>query len=362
LKILHTVQGYAPYVGGSEEVVRRVSERLVRMGHKVTVFTSHHPDRTYEELGGVRVRSFKARGNQVEGLQGEVDEYVRAVVEGGFDVVMNYAAQTWSTDALLPKLDAIRAKKILAPCGYSGLRWPKYRGYFEKLHESLRAYDLLIYHSAITRDKAYGDEHGLSRWTVVPNFADEEEFARGDGGRFRARYGLENRPLCLTVSNHFRAKGHGTVIRAFRKSGIDGALAIVGNSQRPMNVLSDCTFGCRVASIFHGVKLFEGLPREEVVDAFHAADLFLLGSKVECSPLVLFESMAAATPWISTDVGNARELPGGRIANSVEEMAAAIRELVGGKGEELGRAGQQAWSERFTLSKVAPQYEASYQT
>ena len=40
MKILHTVEYYAPSVGGAQEVVRQISERMVQRGHQVTVATT----------------------------------------------------------------------------------------------------------------------------------------------------------------------------------------------------------------------------------------------------------------------------------------------------------------------------------
>ena len=41
MKILHVTQGYAPAIGGTELLIQRVSEELVRQfGDEVTVFTT----------------------------------------------------------------------------------------------------------------------------------------------------------------------------------------------------------------------------------------------------------------------------------------------------------------------------------
>ncbi|MFH1005826.1 MAG: hypothetical protein V1781_10125 [Bacteroidota bacterium] len=45
MKILHTVESYYPSVGGMQEVVKQISEQLVKMGHSVTVATGFHVDR-----------------------------------------------------------------------------------------------------------------------------------------------------------------------------------------------------------------------------------------------------------------------------------------------------------------------------
>ena len=40
MKILHTVELYHPSQGGMQEVVKQISERLVKLGHEVTVATT----------------------------------------------------------------------------------------------------------------------------------------------------------------------------------------------------------------------------------------------------------------------------------------------------------------------------------
>jgi glycosyltransferase involved in cell wall biosynthesis len=116
------------------------------------------------------------------------------------------------------------------------------------------------------------------------------------------------------------------------------------------------------------------LPREKVVDAFFEADLFVFASRVEYSPLVLFESAAAGTPFVTAPVGNSREIvswTGGgwicpadvdergytRVAADVlaREMEKAVHspEYL----RKLGEAGRLAWQERFTWAKIAQSYE-----
>jgi glycosyltransferase involved in cell wall biosynthesis len=116
------------------------------------------------------------------------------------------------------------------------------------------------------------------------------------------------------------------------------------------------------------------LPREKVVDAFFEADLFVFASKVEYSPLVLFESAAAGTPFLTVPVGNAAEIvrwTGGGwlcpadvddrgytkvspsvLAREMEKGIASPETL-----RKLGVAGRQAWLDRFTWAKIAKSYE-----
>ena len=65
MKILHTVEYYQPSVGGAQEVVRQISERLVQRGHEVKVATTVHPGRSAKIINGVRIAEFDIKGNSV---------------------------------------------------------------------------------------------------------------------------------------------------------------------------------------------------------------------------------------------------------------------------------------------------------
>ncbi|MCA9038629.1 MAG: glycosyltransferase, partial [Planctomycetaceae bacterium] len=70
LNIAHCVEAYPPAPGGMAEVVRQLSERLVQMGHRVTVFTSSHLQRPPGPMNGVHVLGFPISGNAVDGIRG----------------------------------------------------------------------------------------------------------------------------------------------------------------------------------------------------------------------------------------------------------------------------------------------------
>jgi glycosyltransferase involved in cell wall biosynthesis len=366
MKILHTVEFYEPSKGGAQEVVRQLSERLAARGHDVTVATSYLPQRTETEIGGVKIRQFRVRGNAVKGIRGEVTAYQEFLLDSPFDVVMNYAAQTWTTDLTFPILNRIRAKTILAPLGYSRLHDRRYANYFRELPRYLFQYDRLVYTSERYRDKIFGDEHGVgNKAVIIPNGAAEEEFNRPPLG-FRQRYHISTRFMFLCVANHYFAKGHLYVIDAFRRANLrDATLVIIGERPQAHSWYS-CFPVCSVmGKLYPSIRILRHVPREWIVSAYQEADLFLFGSKVECAPLVMYEAFASRTPFITTDVGNVKDHQDLlRIVANKDEMAEEIRTF-GQRPEsfcQLQEHAHRAFTEHHTWEKVAERYEDLYRS
>lgn len=384
LNIAHCVESYAPAVGGMPEVIRQLSERMTRMGHRVTVFTSHHPQRTATEVNGVRVVGFDLGGNTVEGLRGDPRPYVDALHNGGFDVVAFFAAQQWATDAAMPHLDGIVAKKVFVPTGFSLLRDPRYRAYYERMPEFMRRMDLNIFLSEDYQDAAFATEHGITKRTLIPNGAASEEFDRPMRHDLRKEHGIpEGHRIVLHVGGYTGIKGHKEALRIFLKANTpDTTLVFMGNG-----------IGC-FEQTFHRHRfflldrlrawwrekriLFLESDRDATVDAMRQADLFLFPSRVECSPIVLFETLAAGVPFLATEVGNTAEivrwtqggwtLPGQQDARGwthahIAQGAARLSTLLADDAarHRAGEAGRRAWRERFTWQLIAEEYLRHYQ-
>lgn len=388
MRILHTVELYDPSVGGAQEVVRQISTRLAALGHDVTVATTKLPGRRASMIDGVRVAEFAIAGNSAHGMRGDLDAYRDFVINGEFDVMMSYAVQQWTVDALLPVLDRIPYPHALAPCGFSGLHDPAYSRYFAEMPGWLRRFDALIFHSDRYQDIEFARRAGLERLTVIANGADEREFGDLDdlddrALKLRARLGIDSDvPLLLTVGGHTGEKGHALTIAALRRLAVPrAALMVIGNN--PLGI--GCRFSCpararATTALSLGRKrvLMLALPRDEVVAAYRAADAFVFGSAIECSPLVLFEAMAAGTPFVTLDVGNAAEiaewadgagrvvpterLARGRVTGRPADMATAVEELIVADGERIsmGLAGRGAWERSFSWATIAGRYEELY--
>ncbi|MBB3943999.1 glycosyltransferase involved in cell wall biosynthesis [Sphingorhabdus rigui] len=329
--ILLCCEQYPPSIGGVQEVMRQIAERLAAMGHQVTVATSQHPDRAFDVIrNGVRVVSFDISGNAVKGMTGDIGKYQKFLRESDFDAILIKAAQQWSFDACVNVLNDLRARKTFIPCGFSALHDPKYTEYYAEMPNWLKKFDALIFYSNTYHDIQFARQHGLDQLHVVPNGVDEREFFSDNVPAAGAGLGLPNDTmLLLTVGTLIIPKGHWEVIKAYRRAIIDRPSCLVINGNRPREFLlrkivrsiRDAARGYLPLSITikffnmmatigaqqKSIKLVD-LERGQLVSLYREADLFVFGSHVEYSPLVLFESAAAGTPFISNDVGNAKEI------------------------------------------------------
>jgi glycosyltransferase involved in cell wall biosynthesis len=418
--------------------MRQIAERMAAAGHDVTVATRDHPDRKENTHNGVSVESFEVSGNLVTGIRGEVDRYRNFLTGFDGDAILIKAAQQWSFDALWPVLDEVKARKVFVPCGFSSFYEPSFRDYFQQLPSILRKFDHLIFYAERYRDIDFVRANGIVHFSIIPNGASEVEFgcATRKDGRLREELGIPATDLVfLTVGAPISAKGHETVAEAFAQVDLGGRGATLilngdwpppgkrftaghfravlqrfasrNSMQKAIQLLreagvrggidrlfpkSQTLKSQRIAAVTtHGASsdapastadstraekavLRVDLPRSQVVDAFFEADLFIFASKVEYSPLVLFESAAAGTPFLTVPAGNAAEIvcwtgggwlcPAEVDGRGYVKVSPAIMAREIEKGirspdylREFGAAGRQAWLDRFTWAKIAKSYE-----
>jgi glycosyltransferase involved in cell wall biosynthesis len=218
MRLLLCCEFYYPSVGGVQEVMRQIAERLVQHGHDVTIATTKLPNRDFTELNGVHIQEFSVRGNWVRTIEGEKKSYQDFVKNFECDAILIKAAQQWTFDALWPILGEIKARKVFIPCGFSGLYEPAYKDYFKKLPNILHQFDHLIFYADDYRDTNFTRKIGYKNLSILPNGASEIEFGPQLATDFRERYGIpQDSFLVLTVGTLTGAKGHRELAKALVK-------------------------------------------------------------------------------------------------------------------------------------------------
>ena len=418
MKIFFCVEFYYPSVGGTQEVVRQLAERLVSYGHEVSVATSKITGRPLSH-NGVKINEFELSGNNVRGIEGNIKEYESFLVNSDIDVIMFYAAQQWTFDAAWPVLTEIRAKKVLVPCGYSGLYNENYMEYFSRLVSILKQFDRVVYHAEDYRDINFSKQHHINNELVIPNAADKNEFSVGKNEDFRKSLSADDSTfIILTVGTMTGLKGHLELVEAYSKLKLDGRKSVLilnGNQCELMgkkpsiirklvsllrqygwiytakHVLKSILIRCglnfgktnSISSWAQKINTSQAsdkkvivvdMPRKELVQAYLNADLFVFASNIEYSPLVLFEACAAGLPFLTVPVGNSKEIvkwtEGGEICNAPVDgrgftkvdphvLAKKIAEMTVSpeRLKVLGKKGLEMSKTKFNWDFISKEYE-----
>ena len=183
---------------------------------------------------------------------------------------------------------------------------------------------------------------------LIPEAVDHELFNPGDAEEARVglkvRHGLDDR-FVLFVSSLWPYKNCGGLLKAFAlaKSRLDGRkLAVVGPG-RDVEYVNQLRALADELGIADDVVWIGGVPLEETVHFYRAADLFVYPSLNETFGLPILEAMAAACPVVTSDRSAMPETAGGAAIladpTDPESLAEAIIAGCGPENEWLRAAG-----------------------
>lgn len=215
------------------------------------------------------------------------------------------------------------------------------------------------------------------RVAYLPNGVDCSKFTSADGAAFRKRHGIPpDAFLALTLSRIDSQKNQLLLLQAFArlKATVPGAhLLLIGPETQPdyaaklRTFIADNQLGSRV-------KLLPGLRNDnpELVQAYHACDVFVLPSMHEPFGIVVLEAWSSGKPVIASRVGGLQALvrdgetgffvdPGA--ADAAESIADRITRMVRDPeiGHRIGRAGLAEARANYDWAKIGQQLESLYQ-
>ena len=190
---------------------------------------------------------------------------------------------------------------------------------------------------------------------LIYEAVDHDIFKPGDPGLARSRvasYGV-TKPFVLFVSSLWPYKNCDGLLRAWalaREELSGRQLAIVGPGRDEKYVASLHSLAAELG-ISEDVVFVGGVPLEETVSFYQAADVFAYPSLNETFGLPILEAMACGCPVVTSDTSAMPETAGGAavLANPREpaSIARAIAEAAGRDGLRdagLRRAGEFTWA------------------
>jgi glycosyltransferase involved in cell wall biosynthesis len=351
-RVLIVTDFFYPHLGGTERLAESAAVALMELGMEVEVATRALPDRTELRYRGITIHEIDAE--YPDWLAGRSHGLRRVVDAGRYDSLLVFGDPgTWPL-LVATSLPKPRPRVVVVPC----VKHDKHaalRSAPEKLEAHRMAMDdadLVCVSSLAGFDRRLAVEIGINA-AYVPNAVEEVSATPG----FRQRHGLDaGAPLLLTVAQFRTDKNHLGLLAAFADAPSDWQLVIAGGEFGQAPELAQEIR--QVAATDPRVRLLGPLSPEEIPAAMAEADLLLLPSIAEATPLVILEAMQSRLPWLATPTcGAVSEWAGGVVA-PLESFVAVSSGLLGDSDlrSRLGAAGRQHWESCYTWDVVGRRY------
>ncbi|WNR43511.1 glycosyltransferase family 4 protein [Paenibacillus roseipurpureus] len=352
MKILFTVENYYPKMSGVPVVVKYLAEGMATLGHNVTIVTKEvdgTPKR--EEIGGVQIVRMNIYYDGLKRFRGETKEYIDYVKNFDCDAIIFQCSQCITTDLLLKELHQIKAKTILHSHGFSGLtlqpfrrmstlkntigntfNWIRWNVYYATTFKKfVKEFDETVCLSEVDSSKSYLDKYSKNQVRILSNASEDIFFQLDSFNNPISKYTqLINENYFISVANYSGYKNQKGILEQFYKAKVNNYdMVFIGGSEN-YYYKSLLHFNHKL-SLQHGkrnVHFLTGVQREHIPSIMKNATFYLVGSTFEEFSISLIESMALGVPFISTNVGNARVLPGGITISDLREMHKIINSLL----------------------------------
>ena len=380
MKILFLVESYYPKTSGVPVVTKYLAEGLAKNGHDVSVVTTLVKDRCAEEVyNNVHIYRFDLRKTLSKKYVGDIIGYRKFVIAFKADVNVFECTECVTTDVLLPVLCQISGKKILHSHGFHGMKlkpfawnmsfkytigntynWLRFKWYYNYyLKKYIHSFDAALCLSDVDSSKKWLEQN--SKRVVVLQNAVDDMFDEPTSKLNIMPFVQLTKPYLVSVAVYAKVKDQIGILHEFYKTNTDCALVFVGPVENEYyNLLINEMHNLqKMAPSKKDVYVLLGIPRKAIPNIIGNASLYLCGSKAEEYSISLIETMTKGVPFISTNVGNARILPGGITIDDISEMHTYIDRLLADKNayDSLSAAGKAFVNENCRRVKAVEQLE-----
>lgn len=360
MKIVFAVNHSWPSIGGSETVVKQVSEGFVEhYGYDCVVIST--TTKAPFEYNGVRYLPCPNNHLAMYNMLHDCDQ------------LLVYSDLFVHWPRMIHDISKVPCPVTLAPVGLNGaLRKGVIMGNLKKQTDKLR----FICHTDGYHDYRILTEMGADVH-LIPNAINLEEFDNCEEVDVFQKYDIDKDKInLLNVSNFYPDKGQQLIssMLAGLEDKCNITLISSGNRHGFNNQLRSMT---RRTLESKGVdyKTLEDIPREDTVNFFKQADLFVFPSLIESFGIVPMEAMAGRTPWVAYPVGNMKNFKGGKIVD--EEISVGLDGKISTREDsfrifsnkiaeivldeelkvKLGEEGRKQIEEEYCLKAVLPKYK-----
>lgn len=360
MKIVICTNYFYPHIGGSEVVCLALAKHLAKQ-HQVYVLTRKIAQRKSTDVDGIKILEYATTDASIlVSTLKKIQPDAMFIYSDLFDYFRHFLS------------NPVNTKIIIGMCGANWVH--KNPGYANLFVKNLRNIHKLVCHSTLDRDYTFCQSVSPDKTTVIPNGVDLDEFDTNKLSRADLAPEIADRVWILNVSNFFPGKGQELIphiLPLVNSSSPLAYLQIYHDLDFPLGKELENKWMIQTQSLRNSniiVKPLKNISRDRVIGFFKQSNAFAFTTKKEVAPLVLLEAMASELPWVSTDVGNAKELHGGRVIHArkdsnqysvfdnrvYSEFAGAIKDVV--TNPNIAALGRKQIEHNFNWSIILPEY------
>lgn len=362
--ILIVTPYFWPSTGGVERMAEQLGIGLSAQGYRVDVATYPVDGRDREEHRGIRiitVAHFDQMAGDVPTCILQVEKllqsrrYSSCLLLGAPSNALFYGALTTP----FPEETKLFIQPTMNQETIDDLKQDEFvRPLFLKVSKAAQAVVAL---SEDGVDARFLREQGI-RPVYLPNGTIPVE-PRGD---FRREHGIApDRFIILHVANLYPVKNHPGLLAALNRLPPNALLVMIGRATEEAAYVGQVLESLAERP---DVLYLPGLDAEGIAAAMRAADVLVLASHSEASPLVVLEAMSCGLPWLATPgCGTVQEQAGGLVAPLDDfhdrlmmlKQDHALRRALGDLGREHWKASfdwshvMQGWGELLTTGRLS---------
>ncbi|MHC9064142.1 glycosyltransferase [Nitrospira sp. CMX1] len=348
--ILIVTPHFWPSVGGVEMVVEDLGIGLTEAGFSVQVACHRQADRASRMYRGIEIIEVSGPEVMHDGLPVAGGEVAQLVASGRYEAVIVLGSPIHPFFYVMLEIPDLKSRRIffqptINQEGYDFLRSCQHgQSVLRQLADQSTAVIVL---GEQTPDARYCREERIPTM-MIPNGTKP----LAPTGDFRRRHGIaEDTFVLLQVANLYRVKNHLRLLNTFTPVPSGVKLVMIGHETCETEYVAEV----RTALAARPEVLFiPGLDRQGVAEAMQAADLVLLCSEGEVSPLCLLEAMSLRRPWLATPgCGTATAQAGGLVLPLAEfpEAVWVLRQHPDYRSR-LGQAGYEHWDMCFQWEPI----------
>jgi glycosyltransferase involved in cell wall biosynthesis len=371
MKILQVTPYFPPHVGGLEKCVYKISEQLVRKGHKVVVYTANFPkSKPLEIVEGMVVHRLPVFFRV---FNAPVVLFLSYMLKERADVVHVHIPPVFGALSSI-FFAKINKKPVVLTYHNDTIGHGLIERFVAKLYNTLENNLILKNVAIITvpsqayKEKLVGRGMEEDRIEVVNNGVDFRVRSKtSEIAHLQKKHKLSGKKIILFIGALETRKGVEYLIKAVPEIAKE-------ISEVKILVVGDGKMKSKLQCLAHDLRvedsiLFTGyLPDEELGVLYDVADVFVLPSLYETFSLVILEAMTHGIPVVTTDIAGTRALvKSGHNGLAIEPRSpkrlasAIVRVLLDDRfAKEIGEKGKQT-SIKYSWDRAASEMIQVYQ-